>query len=370
MSGADLAVFLVVLALRLLVPLGILRYPVPAILASLVIDAVDQTIFQTVTDIDLDAFNYQGYDKALDIFYLTIAYIATFRNWKSSIARAVAAALWYYRLVGVTLFELTDWRTLLIIFPNTFEYFFIFFAIYRLRWDSGRLSNQQIVRAAAAVWLVVKLPQEYWIHIAQLDTTDVIKQDIFGVDPATGWGAAFSNRPLVLVLIAAAITGLAGYARWWWRQLPPPDHRLSFDADQLPGPAPIDPRTPRRWHEGLVEKIVLLALVTVIFANALGDTAATATEIAGGVAFVVVGNAALTQLVRRRFDASWLTSGRAFLTTVAVNAVVVAALRLVSPGEPDSTFAITAFFLLLLSLIIVLFDRYRPPRPHLTRHHP
>ena len=126
MSSPDLVIFGAVVVLRLLVPLGILRFPLPAILAALVIDAADQTIFQQFTNIDLEEFNYQGYDKALDIYYLTIAYIATFRNWRSGSAIVVAAALWYYRLIGVTLFELTEWRPLLILFPNTFEYFFIF----------------------------------------------------------------------------------------------------------------------------------------------------------------------------------------------------------------------------------------------------
>ena len=362
MTGVDLTVFIAVLALRLLIPLGILRYPLPAILAALVIDAVDQTIFQTVTDIDLDTFNYQGYDKALDIFYLTIAYVATFRNWRSGTAIAVAAALWYYRLVGVTWFELTEWRTLLIIFPNTFEYFFIFIAIVRLKWNTDRLSPRQIVGAAGAIWLFVKLPQEYWIHIAQLDTTDVLKQDVFGVESADSWATAFSNRPLVLVVLVTAIGALVWYLARRWDRLPPPDHPLTVDADRLPRPPRIDPSTPRRWHEGLVEKTVLLTLVTIIFANALGARASASTEIAVGVAAVVIGNAFLTQFVRR-FDFSWVTTGRAFATTVAVNATVLAIRRILDPSDEEGIFAITAFFLLLVSLIITLFDRYRPPKP-------
>ncbi len=61
----DLTVFVVILALRLLVPLAIPRYPLPAIIAALILDGVDQTIFQRFTDLDLTG--YQGYDKALDV---------------------------------------------------------------------------------------------------------------------------------------------------------------------------------------------------------------------------------------------------------------------------------------------------------------
>ncbi|MDH4280432.1 MAG: hypothetical protein OEW83_20400, partial [Acidimicrobiia bacterium] len=63
---SDELIFLVVVVARLGVPLLILRFPLPAILSALVLDAADQTIFQNNTDLDLT--NYQGYDKALDIY--------------------------------------------------------------------------------------------------------------------------------------------------------------------------------------------------------------------------------------------------------------------------------------------------------------
>ena len=42
----DLLVFWLVVLSRFLVPLAIPRFPLPAILAALIIDGVDQTIFQ------------------------------------------------------------------------------------------------------------------------------------------------------------------------------------------------------------------------------------------------------------------------------------------------------------------------------------
>ena len=330
-------------------------------MAALVIDAVDQTIFQSATDIDLDAFNYQGYDKALDIHYLTIAYIATFRNWASAVAVAVAAGLWYYRLVGVTLFELTQWRPLLLIFPNTFEYFFIFLSVVGLKWNGNRLSARHITLAAAAIWVFVKLPQEYWIHIAQLDTTDVVKQDLFGVDASDSWRAAVTNRPLVLVVAVLVVVAVAAVVARLWRRLPPADHPLRFDADRL-HPAPVsDSADVRRWHDGLAEKVVLLTLVTIIFTKALPRSTATTVQIVFGVAWVVAGNAVVTQFIRRR-GVSWSTTGRAFMAAVAINAGVLLALRLVSPADNEQTVWSAALFLLLLSLIITIFDRYHPGR--------
>ncbi len=71
-------VFVGVVIVRLLLPLLIPRFPLPAIVACLVVDGVDQTIFQTF---GYDPPGYQGYDKAMDVYYLAIAYLATLRNW-------------------------------------------------------------------------------------------------------------------------------------------------------------------------------------------------------------------------------------------------------------------------------------------------
>ncbi len=122
---SDLVIFWAVVGARFFVPFSIPRYPLPGVLASLILDGIDQTIFQLFTKLPLD--NYQGYDKALDVYYLTIAYIATLRIWGNLFAFQLDRFLFHYRLIGVTLFELIQFRPLLMIFPNTFEYFFIFY---------------------------------------------------------------------------------------------------------------------------------------------------------------------------------------------------------------------------------------------------
>ncbi len=188
LAPTDIAVFVLVVALRFLLPLLIPFYPLPAIIACLLLDGVDQTIFQVFTHLPLDG--YQSYDKALDIYYLTVAYISTFRNWMNAAAFQISRFLLYYRLVGVVLFELTQLRALLLIFPNTFEYFFIWYEAVRLFWDPRPLSARAVLIAAAAIWIVIKLPQEYWIHIAQLDATDVLKS-LLGGTAETAWGRSW-----------------------------------------------------------------------------------------------------------------------------------------------------------------------------------
>src|SRR5262245_10239053 len=122
MSGQATLLFVIVVGARFAVPLFIPRFPLPAIVTALVLDGIDQSVFQWF---GYDSPGYQGYDKAMDMFYLSVAYLATLRNWTSRPAFQVARFLFFYRLAGVVLFELTDWRGILMIFPNTFEYFFI-----------------------------------------------------------------------------------------------------------------------------------------------------------------------------------------------------------------------------------------------------
>ena len=89
----DLIFFWISVLLRVLVPLTIPRYPLPGILAALVLDAIDQSLFQAFTSLQLDG--YQGYDKALDIYDLASAYIATLRNWTNNAAFRISRFLFY-----------------------------------------------------------------------------------------------------------------------------------------------------------------------------------------------------------------------------------------------------------------------------------
>src|SRR5687767_52529 len=157
-AGSDLLIFLAVVAARLFVPLAIPRFPLPAIIAAMIIDGVDQTIFQQYTDLNLD--DYQSYDKALDIYYLSIAYLSTLRNWAHPLAFETSRFLFYYRLVGVVAFEATQARWLLLVFPNTFEYFFDFVEAVRTRWDPIRMTQRLVLGGAAFIWIFIKLPQE------------------------------------------------------------------------------------------------------------------------------------------------------------------------------------------------------------------
>ena len=347
MDGVTTA-FVVVVAVRFLLPLWIPRYPLPAIVACLVVDGIDQTIFQTL---GYDPPNYQSYDKAMDVYYLAIAYLATMRNWQSMPAFRVSQFLYFYRLVGVVAFELSQVRALLLVFPNTFEYFFIAYEAVRSRWSPVLQSLRWWVTAAGLIWVFIKLPQEWWIHVAQLDVTDTIKE--------YAWFG-----PLIVVALLALL------AVFWFvvrPRLREPDWGWRVAADPLPEEmdTAAEQAAWRATHGALrswltAEKVVLMGLLAVIFGQMLPSVEATTTQLFLGVGAVVVVNAAITLAASRR---AWSIESAAVAfvvrTLVNVGLVVLADWLLGREGgalSPGATF----FFLMLISLVTTLHDRYSP----------
>jgi hypothetical protein len=358
-TSVDVLVVLVVVGSRLFVPLLIPLYPLPAIVTALVVDGVDQTLFQALLS---DAFwhdiehGYQGYDKALDIYYLCVAYTATMRNWTHGTALRCAQFLWLYRLSGVTLFQVvhdpadeSSWRWLLLVFPNTFEYFFIAYEAVRLRWDPRRMSPRLVVGIAAFIWAFIKLPQEWWIHVARLDFTDFAREH--------SW---------VIPTLAALLILLLGLA--WWAltyRLPPRDHPLRLHADPLP--RELDTAHKRNvyrmthlrlvdWY--LAEKVAIVTLVCVNFAEILPGTAARPSQVVVAVGVLVVINSFLGMAFSRR---NWSAENAVlqFTGLASINLGLVWSARAATPRfDPNNAM----FFVLLISLIVLLYDRYRPIR--------
>jgi hypothetical protein len=365
LENPGLLVFWVVAISRFLVPLTIPRYPLPGILASLILDAVDQTIFQQFPGLELEG--YQGYDKALDIYYLTIAYISTLRNWKNKFAFQVSRFLFYWRLVGVALFELTQLRVLLLVFPNTFEYFFIFYEAYRLRWDPQQMSKKFVIGAAALIWIVIKLPQEYWIHIGQIDTTDWIKTGLFGVPVNTSWSQILQTWPVVclggLILISLILVAVWLILK---QRLPPADRKLAFAADahqpafttaQVRQAIEVEARI--IVDAALGEKIILVSLVSLCFAQVLSGVVATNLQVAASVTFVVILNTALSHWSARR-GFGWAFTTQQFVLLALVNSLALLIYSLLRAMLGESVIITNAiFYVLLFSLIITLYDRFR-----------
>jgi hypothetical protein len=328
------AITAIVLA-RLALPLLIPRLPL-VILAALVLDAVDNQLLAHFTNIDLGpAGPYQSFDKALDVYYLAIAYLATMRNWKSTPAFRIARILFYYRLVGVVAFELLDSRAMLLVFPNTFEFFFIVYEGLRTRWDPERWSGRFWLYVAGGLWVFVKLPQEYWIHVAKLDFTDVV-----------------SDHPWFGAL---CLLGLAVLAWLVWFEvrprMPEPLPGWRFTAPPLPAAPPLRARG-LPWSE-LAEKSFLLTLLAVIAAEILPSVHLSPLDIVFGVVTLVAANLAIS---------TWGRRGIRVVLVFAINFLLIYAGSRALSDRGNLTVPAGLFFAYLTTLIVVLYDTYRPLR--------
>ncbi|MCA1781688.1 MAG: hypothetical protein ABR500_04460 [Dermatophilaceae bacterium] len=346
MSTEATIVFVVVVAARFLVPLLIPRYPLPAIIACLILDGVDQTIFQAF---GFDPPGYQNYDKAMDLFYLSIAFLTTMQNWTRSAAVHIARFLFFYRMLGVLVFELTGTRAALLIFPNAFEYFFIFYELVRLRWDPRRFNTRFWLLSAAAIWILIKLPQEYWIHVAQLDLTDTWAD--------VPW---FAPAVIASLLILGALLWFVVRPRlvapdWPWRISPEPL------------PAEIDTAARRdawmaknlkliSWWS--LEKVALIGLLATVYARILPGLNVSTLRLFVGIALYVLANVAVSILVARRVG-SRTGLFAAFAARVGVNVALVLLAQVIL-GAGALALWDTLFFVFLLSLLITYHDRFAP----------
>ena len=335
MAADDRLAIVAIVVARLALPLLIPRIPL-MIVAALVLDGVDNSLLAHFTSIDLGPHGpYQSFDKALDIYYLAIAYLATMRNWRSTPAFRIARFLFYYRLVGVVAFELLDSRAMLLVFPNTFEFFFIAYEGLRTRWEPERWPGRFWLCVAGGIWVFIKLPQEYWIHVAKLDFTETVADHPwFGALCLVGlgvlaWLVVFVVRP----------------------RMPEPLPGWRFTAPPLPAAPPA--RTPGvPWSE-LAEKSVLLTLLAVIVAEILPSVHLSALDIVLGVVALVAANLAI---------ATWAGRGVHVALLLAVNfALIYAGSRALS-DRGHLPVATGVFFAYLTTLIVVLYDAYRPLR--------
>ncbi|MBU1976048.1 MAG: hypothetical protein KKG59_06615 [Nanoarchaeota archaeon] len=111
-----------------------------------------------------DFANYSALDKALDSYYLLFALIKSLK-WEA-MAKWTSITLFIYRVIGVIMFEITQVRWLLLVFPNLFEHWFLFWAARNKWFPKYALTIKRLI-----IWLVIllipKMAQEYMLHFAR-----------------------------------------------------------------------------------------------------------------------------------------------------------------------------------------------------------
>jgi len=182
------------------------------------------------------------------------------------------------------------------------------------------------------LWVCIKLPQEYWIHIAQRDFTDTV-----------------ADHPWVGVVSLMGILALVALFQLVARpRMPAVDHGWNARAAALP-PAYRERATGFDWPE-VAEKTALLGLISIVFAEILPDVETSALEVAIGVFAIVCANTAISLwLVRLEFPA-----------LLVVDLGLIFALSRFFTAAENFPLGTALFFAFLISLLISLYDRYKP----------
>jgi hypothetical protein len=153
---------LVIAVFRIALSLPVLRWPLAGALLAIGADLAD-LLLRDVLDLG-GVGDYQALDKWLDQVYLATFLIVALR-W-SGPPRTIAIVLYAWRLVGFVLFELTGERTLLLVFPNVFELWFLLVVVS----GPARVATWPPVGLATAVLVLTagKEVQEWALHGARL----------------------------------------------------------------------------------------------------------------------------------------------------------------------------------------------------------
>ena len=153
---------LLIVVVRVAGSLPVLRWAFAGAVLAIAVDLSDLFIRDLV---DLGGIpRYQTFDKWLDQVYLA-AFLAVALRWEG-VPRAVAVALYVWRVPGFLLFEATGERWLLMAFPNVFEFWFVFVAGQR-HWWPGFVWSGRSAWVVFGVLLGLKELHEYALHVGR-----------------------------------------------------------------------------------------------------------------------------------------------------------------------------------------------------------
>jgi hypothetical protein len=114
----------IIAAVRIASALPVLRWPLAGAFIALFVDLSDLFLRDWLQLGGVK--DYQRFDKWLDQAYM-ITFLIVALRWEP-VPRNIAVALFSFRLAGFVAFQLTGDRAVLLLFPNLFEYWFIFIA--------------------------------------------------------------------------------------------------------------------------------------------------------------------------------------------------------------------------------------------------
>jgi len=211
---------LIVLLIRFAVPLTIFRWPLWGALASLTADSLDVLLWDLMPWGIPDS--YHRLDKYPDMYYLGIELIVSQLRWTDAWPRRISLVLFFWRLIGFLLFEVTGERKVLFFAPNLFENFFIFVTAVTIYAPWYKLTPLRLglwlTVLGAAIWV-----KEYFHHWQRVWDDLVMTEVIQAIAEAVlSWLGDWFILLLAVSLPALAATRLlarAGRLGWLSRWL-------------------------------------------------------------------------------------------------------------------------------------------------------
>ena len=165
-----------IVLLRLVVPLAILRRPLAGGIAAMLLDGADVILIELFQESGFT--NYHTLDKFLDTYYLALEAFVSLR-WDSVLAQRASLALFFYRLLGFVLFELTGRRIFLFLFPNLFENFFLYYVIADRFFSRLRPKTVPSLVAILTLLLIPKMGQEFLLHYLEAQPWNWFKRNVW-----------------------------------------------------------------------------------------------------------------------------------------------------------------------------------------------
>ena len=150
---------LIVAVFRVLGSLPVLRWAFIGALIAMLADLSDLFLIEAIHLGGVG--DYQRFDKWLDQVYMATFLIVALR-W-AYVPRTIAVALYAYRMVGFIAFEASGARDILLLFPNVFEFWFVFVSGLDFFKIDFRYSRAQLAISGSTL-LAAKLLQEYALH--------------------------------------------------------------------------------------------------------------------------------------------------------------------------------------------------------------
>ena len=150
---------LVIALIRLTGSLLVLRW---AFLGAILAILIDFSDLFWMGFLDLGGVpNYQAFDKWLDLIYM-FAFFTVAIKW-SGYDKSIAIALFFFRMIGFVVFELTHIRFFLFFFPDVFEFWFLF-VVARKYYRPQQVMSLKNICLVLLICLILKLGQEWILH--------------------------------------------------------------------------------------------------------------------------------------------------------------------------------------------------------------